>query len=146
MKKIIFISVFALANCKADSATLYTIANGDPIEWGDAVYSAQVMLGIYPSPANPLREMAENESEEVMTDESFVYPNPAKDEITIDYLLEESASMEIYNSLGQKVMTEALLEGDAHIIDTSKLLNGIYFYSIKQNGEAILTGKFSILK
>ena len=145
MKKIMFISVFALANCKADSATLYTIANGDPIEWGDAVYSAQVMLGIYPTPSNPLREMQEGD-EETIADEGFVYPNPAKDEITIDYPLEVSASVEFYSSLGQQVVVENLEVGDIHVIDISKLPNGIYFYSIKQNDEAILTGKFSILK
>jgi len=127
-----------------DSSFLYTVANGDPIEWGDAVYSAQVMLGVYPAPTNPLRIM--QSSEEEIEEEVYVFPNPAKDEISIEYSIAENASLEIYNSLGQKTATYNLQAGDVHLIDTSKLQNGIYFYSIVQNDEALLTGKFSILK
>ncbi len=129
----------------ADSNTLFTIAYGDPIEWGDAVYSAQVMMGIYPDPVNPLREMNEGNDTEDSSTDAQLYPNPAKDEITLEFSVGAEAYVEIYSALGQKVLKQQLDLGNVHSIEIKNLPEGVYLYVVKQSGEAILTGKVSII-
>lgn len=68
------------------------------------------------------------------TKEFSVFPNPAKDKLTIKYLVKESILIDIYNVLGLKVKTviHAGLETDVNLSDLSK---GVYFIRFVENGK-----------
>jgi hypothetical protein len=62
-----------------------------------------------------------------------IYPNPAKNLITIKGEFDESESITIFNLLGQKIMEKAIISNEEKI-DVSSLSNGvytIYFNNIK---------------
>jgi len=56
-----------------------------------------------------------------------IYPNPFHDRLNI--LCDEAATINIYNLLGEKVLSECLPVGK-NFINTSKLNNGMYFVEI----------------
>ena len=68
-------------------------------------------------------DVAENEENVIA-----MYPNPVKDQLTVK--ADSLESVEIYNLVGQLVMTSA-----ATVIDFSDLNEGIYFVRIKANGK-----------
>lgn len=61
-------------------------------------------------------------------DKFTIYPNPVKDLITITYT-EEISSVEVYNSLGQIVLTRALNTQEAKV-DMSALAAGAYLVKV----------------
>ncbi|MEW6470397.1 MAG: T9SS type A sorting domain-containing protein [Bacteroidota bacterium] len=128
-----------------DSAFLLTVANGDPIEWGDAVYSAQVMVGFYPIAPSPLREMGtENEDE---MHEGYIYPNPNDGNMMIKYSIEGDAELQITDITGKLMCSYKLLAEDSKIdISCDKLSNGIYLYKIINGNEIIKANKIMIIK
>lgn len=77
------------------------------------------------------------------------YPNPFSKSTSIDITLKEAASVsvDIYNTIGQKVITkvqEKLSTGTHTInIDCAKLKSGIYFYTVKA-GDNAMTRKMII--
>jgi hypothetical protein len=73
-----------------------------------------------------------------------IYPSPALTEITFTLPKAnlKNTSIEIYNILGQKVITEKTILAEKTIIDIKKLNNGQYFVLAKQNGVVIANGKF----
>jgi hypothetical protein len=68
-----------------------------------------------------------------------VYPDPVINEVTIDGLSSKSNSVNIYNSLGQKVQQEQITGGKGRI-DVSSLLPGVYFLHV-QSGDQLHTQK-----
>lgn len=61
-----------------------------------------------------------------------LYPNPSKNYFTIDVPngIERSGKMEIYNTLGQRVMAKAI-SSDADLnVNVSNLTNGVYFLNL----------------
>ena len=78
------------------------------------------------------------------------YPNPASGEATIDYSLvsfEGTAQVVVRNLLGNKVL-EKKLEADKTSLklETDRLGDGIYFYSLYLNGRGVVTKKLVIRK
>lgn len=79
------------------------------------------------------------------------YPNPANPNTVIRFKLskETNVSLELYNSLGQKIMTlyEGNLLADTHEVELNgnNLSTGVYFYLFNA-GEFIETKKMMILK
>lgn len=68
-----------------------------------------------------------------------VYPNPVKDNLTISYILPDAelVSVEIINSLGQLMKTERVQTVAGKVnINTSDLIEGIYFVKLKYNCES----------
>jgi hypothetical protein len=64
-----------------------------------------------------------------------LYPNPATDQITLITEDQNINTIEIFNNLGQKVLTPNMLNNS---IDISNLTKGIYFMKLSfQNGETI---------
>ncbi|MRT17698.1 choice-of-anchor B family protein [Vitellibacter sp. q18] len=59
-----------------------------------------------------------------------MFPNPAKNEVTIDSKSEPINSVEIVNTLGQKVLDLNFEAGLSKNIDISKLQTGLYFVKI----------------
>ena len=80
--------------------------------------------------------------DENMSQVVSVYPNPAKDVLTVK--AENLSSVVIYNSLGQKVFAQAL-DGNEATLSTSNFDAGIYMVRIVANGNEI-TRKISVVK
>ena len=79
-----------------------------------------------------------------------VYPNPATDRLTVEFISSnrEKANLNIYNILGQKVLTgiAPVTEGiNTQTIFTNSLSAGNYIFEIENNGETQRT-KFTIDK
>lgn len=73
-----------------------------------------------------------------------VFPNPAKSQIVFDFIPGETAFIDIYNQLGQKVLTQkSYLSGET--LDISELREGYYFYTLRTHGNS-LVGKFIVAK
>ncbi len=94
----------------------------------------------------------ENKKNNSKTSSSFfnLYPNPTENSVTISYSLpnsETSATINIYNSIGDEVKT-ILLTGQNNImtIDISSLANGIYNYQVKTTTTKITRDKLIIIK
>jgi hypothetical protein len=84
-----------------------------------------------------------------------VYPNPSTGIFTItlagvqnpDSYRDELVTIEIYNVLGEQVLTELRQPADDNLIDISNQPNGIYFYRVTSpNGELIGEGKVIVSK
>jgi len=71
---------------------------------------------------------------------SFAYPNPFSDKITIE--TPNAEWIAIYNISGQKIKSTAVNSGQTKVeIDFGGFTNGIYFYSIFNEGVIVETGK-----
>jgi aminopeptidase YwaD len=66
-----------------------------------------------------------------------VYPNPAKDFLTIDLseIIDKESIIKIYNSLGQIIFEEKKAESEKIAITTSFLGKGIYFIQINEKNK-----------
>jgi hypothetical protein len=70
----------------------------------------------------------------------ILYPNPVREKLTIDMNMAEYEEMEVYNSIGSKVMSQKIIDPKFDL-DVNYLVKGLYF--IKFKGKGILyTGKF----
>jgi hypothetical protein len=72
-----------------------------------------------------------------------LYPNPSKDFFTIDVPqgITRTGKMEVYNNLGQRVITK-VISSDADLnVNVSNLTNGVYFLNLNL-GDAIKTLRF----
>ena len=85
--------------------------------------------------------------------EKFVlYPNPAKDVVTLAYSLDNNAklSFEVYNMLGQMVSSDGQSNFDkgsyTTMINIANFANGIYFVTVKDDAKVVETLKFVIAK
>ena len=68
-----------------------------------------------------------------------MFPNPAKDNLTIEGL-KENSSVRILNTVGQLVYSN-LIEGSKAVINVSSFDDGVYILQIDMNGK-IVTTKF----
>lgn len=80
------------------------------------------------------------------------YPNPFNPTTNIRYQLPKSASvvLEVYNSIGSKVATleNAQKAAGVHTIsfNASNYASGMYFYTLRANGQVISTKKMLLIK
>lgn len=72
-----------------------------------------------------------------------VYPNPTSGTLNIQG--EGMTSVEVYNTIGQRVMTQEVKGNDVQL-DTESLNNGIYFLRIYANDGAVLNRTFSVAR
>lgn len=84
----------------------------------------------------------ENESFELFND-IVLYPNPSKEYFTISIPqgLEKNGKIEIYNSIGQKVITKNVISDSDLNVNVSNFANGVYFVNLNI-GDAVKTLKF----
>jgi hypothetical protein len=82
----------------------------------------------------------------LVTAQAVVYPNPFSESATIEVsgMQLENATVELYDLAGQNVQTMENISGEKAIISREGLANGIYFYSIEQDGVRIASGKISV--
>ena len=131
-----FTFTWAAPTTNVGAITLYCTGlacNGNGTTSGDYVYKTSQVV-------NPA---AVGVAEEVNTDFTFsFYPNPASDNITLNYALEESSkvSYTIYDLTGKQVQTESATRfpgAQQHNIDVNALQAGTYLLSVNVNGNAI---------
>lgn len=71
----------------------------------------------------------------------IVYPNPAKDRITIELgVVNENLSIELNNVLGQTIYSVNTTES-INTINTSNYVSGVYFLNIKLNNKVVAVKK-----
>ena len=78
----------------------------------------------------------------------YIYPNPTKETITItfDQPISNEGTVEIWNIMGSKIVTNTIPKNYAEQkVNVSNLTSGIYFYVIKVNGEKFSSGKLTII-
>ncbi len=78
----------------------------------------------------------------------YVYPNPAKDIVTItfDQPLTSDGTVEIWNIIGGKLLTNTIPKSyTQQKVNVSSITSGIYFYVIKVNNDKFASGKLIIL-
>lgn len=66
----------------------------------------------------------------------------------MNYALDENqaGNLELYSAMGQKIMSYALKQKEVLKLDLSGIQTGVYFYSIKVNGEIKETNKLIVVK
>ena len=76
------------------------------------------------------------------------YPNPANNVMIVEYELTNvnAPVLSVYNVVGSKVATYSLngLNGRLNV-NTSDLQNGMYFYTIEEEGQRVFIQKFNVV-
>jgi hypothetical protein len=128
--------------------TLLAIAEQSPITGGPAVYSARVMLGIdFEDYGPPQERLATEDSKQPQY--FHIYPNPASDELNIEYSLneDETGKLSITDLLGREIISEKLFSDKKLLtISTNQVKDGVYFLQIKVNSEIIGSQKLLIAR
>jgi photosystem II stability/assembly factor-like uncharacterized protein len=76
-----------------------------------------------------------------------VFPNPASTVLSVVLSQTEKANFELYNEIGEQVITNYELKITASIINVSNLPEAIYFYRVlKEDGELMGEGKVVIIR
>jgi hypothetical protein len=76
-----------------------------------------------------------------------VYPNPATNQVTIQYESSSDGMFALYNTLGQQVLTSSLDKGKVQVIIPLQLPTGLYSYQCNfKNGQSHKTGILEIKK
>ena len=69
-----------------------------------------------------------------------IFPNPVQDKLNIEMKSKGERKMEVFNTLGQLVISTQLLS-DKNEVDLQKLSGGIYFYRITNSNKILCTGR-----
>lgn len=85
--------------------------------------------------------------EMLQSSRASVYPNPAKNQITITLeTKEEPGNLNIYTLQGQKLSVPTVVADQGWTIDVSSLPNGQYWARITEDGVAQLSTTFSVVR
>lgn len=137
---------------------LREIAKRCPLDDGMGVYMARAaLLSVdtlpkdYANVCELLPGLEESRQKTgVVTDaaSTWFYPNPTGGELTVDILLneDESATVEVFNLVGQIVFSETLRANEVNKIDIGQLTNGIYTARLLVDGNIRHTEKLSVAK
>lgn len=84
------------------------------------------------SASNSFRNTALSSESFDLFDSVVLYPNPAKDKVTISVPqgIEVSGKFEVYNSLGQKISTKKVSSENDLVINTNNYQTGMYFINL----------------
>ncbi len=78
-----------------------------------------------------------------------VYPNPAANEVAINYLLQQGqnkGTLQLYNALGQMLTSNTISNSMGQVNENiSGLSNGIYYYTLSVNGVIAATSKLVVI-
>ena len=115
---------------------------------GKDIKIAFVKNGTYQMAMDDIRVLSsgtDNVNDVMIPSEIEIYPNPASDFVNFDIEMQnvQSASIVIYNMMGQEVVRQYIK--DSHVsINVSDLTDGIYFYSLIVNNETVKTNKLVV--
>jgi hypothetical protein len=126
---------------------LYEIAQQNPLTGGPAVYTARVMLGLdFYDEVSEERLALSNEGSAVKY--LHVYPNPANNEVTVDYSIEgDKGFVYLIDVTGREIMKQPLFEGTSSItISTTAVSSGIYYLRLMEGDQVVGNEKLVILK
>ncbi len=131
--------------------TLQNIASQDPLQGGNAVYGAMVLLDLHAHRGLPQNVRLSNSSYEGNSsyeEKALIYPNPAKNEATLDYSVEEGQKgiLEIYSVLGQKIASYELKPNETLHFNISSFETGVYLYNVTVNDAVIYSDRLVIIK
>jgi hypothetical protein len=123
------------------------------IGWSTSIWETTLENNGYPSFIGlPNRKPNMENENSKSADNIFIYPNPANNNINLDFMMDCQAigSIYIYNNYGQLVDTirngDKFKKGFNSIqFDTQRLISGAYFISIEYNGKT-LSSPFNIVK
>jgi hypothetical protein len=125
------------------SSQILSIASQCPLSGGPAVYKARTLAALIDpqlryddqlacSQAGVSWRMSKPRSESAMS----VYPNPAKDNATINYLISNDALLIISNKIGEIIRVESLSKESLNtVIELTNFKNGVYTCKLVQDGQ-----------
>ncbi len=94
-------------------------------------------------PPAPGFEIGASYENHIIVNNSFsssVYPNPFSSKLIVEF--SDADLISIYNGVGEKIKTIALLHGQTKVeINTADLREGIYFFSLIKEGIVTETSK-----
>jgi hypothetical protein len=134
-----------------DSAYLCQLATEDPANLGNAVYSAQVMVGECYGGDESARfiDRSPETPQVIPVSRGKIYPNPNDGQMQAEFMLKdaEKGLLEILSLSGNKLSSYILNTGpNSFVIDESRLQAGIYLYRITINGSVTEIKKLIIVK
>ena len=136
---------------KQDYLKLKTIAYKNAHDIGEAAFIARNLLGLcivdnyIPVASYPKKK--NNDKIPVIVQNVKVYPNPAKEQLTIEFTepTDEFCQIIIVNMLGQKVLNRYFSNTQKVYINTTELESGVFFYKIINGNKTIKSDKLIIL-
>jgi serine protease len=142
--------------CSVVGSWLFSLSAGDSVTVAFAILAGDDLPDLINSAVNAQNQYDNITSvHEVSANENAVqlsvYPNPASDQLLINFFLNDPAktALSIYNSLGEKIYemeSKNFKPGKQSVsLNTQKFENGIYFINLSIDGKPSLQ-KFTILK
>ncbi len=129
-------------------STLQQIADITPWEGGDAVYIARYMLNIEPDGIRPAYVIHPHANPSPDVEQTVtLYPNPAKDEITLTFAKVPTGSFtfKVYDITGREIINRKLSTKSLTAeVKLANLYKGIYVYKLESDNMASFTGKLVI--
>jgi len=143
----------------AQIASLLYIAEQCPLEGGNGVFEARSLLALSSDRYvfdddifcdHGGRRSDESLDRKVLNQVFSIFPNPTKDNIELSYQLKEAGAAEIsiQTRMGQVVLNEEISGRQEGVrrFDLDMLPAGVYFCSVRQNGQLLYIEKFVVIK
>lgn len=135
---------------QADSSFLRSILSSNPIESGDAYFTALVMLGDTDMITdNMQREFYTNEEDLLEKSPTLtLFPSPTKEFVYLDdsRVADKSFKLEIYNALGMLVFQRECNAEESLPLKLGPFLPGYYAVSLRLYAGELLSGKIVVIK
>ena len=145
-----------------NSQKWYLTADQNGQDYGNAVWVIEVnnltdnikdtlrYFVMHPDSTNdPFNPVSPNSINEVSYNATInAYPNPANDELSINYELTNVSSpiLSVYSIVGAKLDAHQLIGLNGNLtISTIDLESGMYFFTIEENGQRFHTQKFNVV-
>ena len=77
---------------------------------------------------------------------TFVYPNPARNEVNFRFTTQSNLNVLVYDITGRQVAQTEMINGAA-ILNSSGFSNGMYLYRLTdKSGNLLDNGKFTVMQ
>ncbi len=139
-----------------DYNSLFEIANQNPYEGGDGVYTARIMINYNPDDYEVAFRIKKDNDINLEKDAISLYPNPAQNNLNVEFENPEgdeiSGLIKVFNISGKLVLER---EFNTHssfcLLNISNLANGAYIFNIQINNKdntayRSQSGKLIVLK